>query len=216
MNMMKHSVLFRVLVMTIAACALGAASAWAESGPGEDPVYDGLYYEFSVTMAADGPVAADYQTNYAQVAAPVGSGWTARVFRESGAVLASYEFDPVRMTAGATGFMLSIPYAPNAAEVAFVGPDGATAVTVSTRQSRLCDENRTCDAQFGEDADNCPLDCEEPFTPQTAAISDAASPAGALRSIATRILLALAGLGVLVAVVRVLDSTASKRDNPTA
>jgi hypothetical protein len=204
---------FTITILAILTLSGVGTRVAAEGSPGDVPFYDGLYYEFTATVNPDDSVEADYYTNYAQIAVPAGTGWSARVVRESGALLSSYDFNPQQMANGAQSFVLSIPYFPNAADVQFVRPDGSLATTVSTRQSRVCDENRVCDGQSGEDTKNCPFDCGAPYVPRTAAISDAAGTSGRIGSIAVRVLAALAGLGVLALIVRMLDSGGAKRDN---
>ncbi|MDO8495603.1 MAG: hypothetical protein Q7S32_03770 [bacterium] len=75
-----------------------------------------------------------------------------------------FQFDPLGNDASLKKGKISVkgPYSPNADLVNFYSPSGEKLLTVSVRESSVCNDNNICDAEVGEDYKNCPADCLAP------------------------------------------------------
>ena len=110
--------------------------------------------------------------------------------------LADYNFNP----ASSSG-MFIVPAWDNGTEAIFTDPQGVQMARVWLAGSRVCDDNGACEEDSGEDAQNCPADCSIVGT-----ASIAQSGIARVGSALLHIGLAFAGVFILVAVTRSLDS----------
>jgi len=122
--------------------------------------------------------------------------WTITINNPRTEAVADYNFDPA-ISAG----VFIVPVSDNGTEAIFTNPQGVQVARVWLAGSRVCDDNGACERDSGEDEQNCPADCS---VVDTASITQSgmARVGGALLHIG----LALAGVFILVAVTRSLDS----------
>lgn len=59
------------------------------------------------------------------------------------------------------------PYFSDAEAVNFYNPEGRKLLTISVRESSVCDNNGICESDVGEDKNNCSADCHVLFSPSS-------------------------------------------------
>ena len=122
--------------------------------------------------------------------------WTITINNPRGEAVADYNFNP----ASSSGVFI-VPVWDNGTEAIFTNPQSVQVARVWLAGSRVCDDNGACERDSGEDEQNCPADCS---VVDMASITQ--SGMARVGGVLLHIGLALAGVFILVAVTRSLDS----------
>jgi hypothetical protein len=199
---MKH-IIFTIAVLgllvsprTAAADELSYQEAWK------------FYYLFSLRSSGGTLAETDrYHLTTAMLHEPVPGAWRVTSYGSNGTMRDTYRFDPVAMAAADGGFQLTIPQPDDGAKVVFEDANGVTRLTIDTSDSRVCNDDGTCDSRVGENMYNCPLDCGSAASAGTLTTAAIGAPlAQIVGGVALRISLAATGLFLLAAVALSLDT----------
>lgn len=176
---MKNSILI-VLVLSVVflpalvrADALTYQEAWI------------FHYEFALS--------GQYHIVGGPAVLPAPGTWKIEILSQAGDVLSTTQFQP----GGATQ-TIQVPYQDRGYNARIVDARGATQLLIGLAGSRTCDDNGVCNADQGENADNCPTDCGTGQVAQQAAIGHQSALPGGMLLVLADILI----LGVVVAVDR--------------
>ncbi|MEK7151230.1 MAG: hypothetical protein AAB784_00750 [Patescibacteria group bacterium] len=120
-----------------------------------------LYYD-NGQLFAD----RDFEFKYDLIAEPfeqsgaiTATSYKGEVISVSNNLLSSFQFDPT-VTKGKIS--VKGPYFANAAKVNFYNDKNELLLTLLVSESSVCNEDKICNSDIGEDYNNCPSDCEPP------------------------------------------------------
>ena len=123
-----------------------------------------LYYD-NGQLFAD----RDFEFKYDLIAEPfvqpelsTSTPYRGEVFSVSDASLGRFQFDP---TVAKGKISVKGPYFSNAAKVNFYNNTGQLLLTLSVADSSVCNEDKICNSDTGEDYNNCSADCKAPEVP---------------------------------------------------
>mgnify|MGYP001583733550 FL=1 len=123
-----------------------------------------LYYD-NGQLFAD----RDFEFKYDLIAEPfvqpelsTPTPYRGEVFSVSDASLGSFQFDS---TVAKGKISVKGPYFSNASKVNFYNDKGELLLTLSVSDSSVCNEDKVCNSDTGEDYNNCSADCKAPEVP---------------------------------------------------
>ncbi|MCC6404812.1 MAG: hypothetical protein IT405_00260 [Candidatus Yanofskybacteria bacterium] len=199
---------YTLFVLGILAVVVGG---WAVGAHADESTPQEFLYAFHIRWASGVPSwAQTYELTTGAQATPTAGAWALRVLSSGGAVLEEYALAPVRQ-----GTMdVVIPYASRGFRAEVRDAAGALRLEADLSGSRVCNDDAVCDAQYGEDGDNCPTDCAATAgSAATAAIAPQIPVSSLLGAWLMRLSMAATAILLLGAAVRALDSRRRPYDN---
>lgn len=131
----------------------------------------GIYTYIFHLWYDDGKLTTDYDVDfpfdlaakeYQTISTPKDS-YSGKIISIKNSPLATVYFSPTSLVSGTSGKLsLEAPYFPNAKTAIFYDALGKELLTIDLAPSGpLCNEDGVCNANFGEDNQNCPADCQK-------------------------------------------------------
>jgi len=156
-----------------------------------------FHYRFTLTDTT-GKMTGSYAIDGGDATLPVPGTSRIVIVAQKGDVLSTTPFEPVTGTQ-----TVQVPYEDRVFWAQIIDASGTVQLNIGLAGSRTCDDNGVCDADQGENSDNCPTDCglsaqagAPATTTQTAAISTQGGISGGLLLVVADI--AVIGLVLLV------------------
>lgn len=179
MKNFKISIL--ALILVVSGFFIYSQSVFAEGGPAPDPhsYLFHLFYDHGQLLADRDfqfkydIILEEYKPEIINTASP----YHGEVVSVDQKTLATFQFDPQGGNTAFTKGKISIksPYFSDADKVNFYDNKNKLLLSLSVVGSSFCNDNGVCEADTGEDSNNCPNDCHAIPSPSSVVFSIAPS-----------------------------------------
>ncbi|HUO75607.1 MAG TPA: hypothetical protein VMU12_01665 [Candidatus Paceibacterota bacterium] len=147
-----------------------------------------FHYAISFSYNGSTTTGSDYSIIGGDAMLPNPGAWTIEVDDAAGSALSRTQFEP---SVGAQ--TVEVPYQNRGFSARIVDDRGTTQSIIDLSGSRVCNDDGVCNADLGENTDNCPTDCGAVNANRQAAIANQSSglPGGLLLVLADILVIGL-------------------------